>query len=117
MAWLTVCPMHVTGIMGLLLMFFTLYHQVALAGTDDFFMVKSPTSITSSSVIINKRHLNMDFSLLSQINFYVFVMALLYTTTFLPAGRYYQRVSGNFGMLFSYFYVLCYLTFFNVRSP
>ena len=44
-------------------------------------------------------------------------MALMYTATFLPAGRYYQRVGGNFGMLFSYFYVMGYLVFFNLKSP
>lgn len=117
MAWLTVCPMHVTGIAGLLLMFFVLYHQVTLAGAGDFPVKKLASNPSTPSYIIDGRSLNMDFSLLSQINFFLFVMALLYTTTFLPAGRYYQRVNGNFGMLFSYFYVISYLTFFNIRSP
>jgi hypothetical protein len=119
MAWLTVCPMHLTGIFGLLLLFFALYHQVTLAGASDFSIKRTSTVgiLSKSQTVINNRALNMDISLIHQITFYTFVMALLYTTTFLPAGRYYQRVGGNFGMLFSYFYVMGYLVFFNLRSP
>lgn len=119
MAWLTVCPMHLSGIFGLLLIFFALYHQVTLAGAGDFTIKRTSTvgAFNQSQTIINTRALNMDISLLSQMMFFVFFMALLYTTTFLPAGRYYQRVGGNFGMLFSYFYVMGYLIFFNLRSP
>lgn len=119
MAWLTVCPMHLTGIFGLLLLFFALYHQVTLAGQDDFFMKrKNLTGLNSpNQLVVNKRSLNIDISFSSQIYFFIFFMALMYTTTFLPAGRYYQRVGGNFGMLFSYFYVMFYLIFFNLKKP
>ena len=111
--------MHLSGIFGLLLIFFALYHQVTLAGAGDFTIKRTSTvgAFNQSQTIINTRALNMDISLLSQMMFFVFFMALLYTTTFLPAGRYYQRVGGNFGMLFSYFYVMGYLIFFNLRSP
>jgi hypothetical protein len=119
MAWLTVCPMHLTGIFGLLLLFFALYHQVSLAGDSDFTIKRSATTdaLGKSQTVINTRSLNMDISLINQLMFVMFFMALMYTTTFLPAGRYYQRVGGNFGMLFSYFYVMGYLVFFNLRSP
>ena len=119
MAWLTVCPMHLTGIFGLLLFFFALYHQVTLAGAGDLFIKRKGIifGTQKSSTIINTRSLNIDISFYNQLLFYLFVLALLYTTTFLPAGRYYQRVGGNFGMLFSYFYVLSYLIFFNLKSP
>jgi hypothetical protein len=111
--------MHLTGIFGLLLIFFALFHQVTLAGASDFTTKRTATvnALGQSQTVINSRALNMDISLINQITFYLFVMALLYTTTFLPAGRYYQRVGGNFGMLFSYFYVMGYLVFFNLRSP
>jgi hypothetical protein len=111
--------MHLTGIFGLLLLFFALYHQVTLSGASDFTVKRTATVnvLSQSQTVINNRSLNMDISLIHQITFYTFVMALFYTATFLPAGRYYQRVGGNFGMLFSYFYVMGYLVFFNLRSP
>lgn len=119
MAWLTVCPMHLTGIFGLLLLFFSLYHQVTIAGANDFTEKKlSTTNLGGGSRLVTPdRHLNVEISLVSQMMFCFFVLALVYTTTFLPAGRYYQRVGGNFGMLFSYFYVMAYLVFFNLRAP
>ena len=118
MAGLTVCPMHLSGIFGLLLLFFALYHQVTLAGASDFTIKKEPTLTAHKSklVVVTNRTAHMDVSLFNQILFYIFGMALLYTTTFLPAGRYYQRVGGNFGMLFSYFYIMCYLVFYNLKS-
>ena len=118
MAWLTVCPMHLSGIFGLLLLFFALYHQVTLAGASDFTIKKEPTLTAHKSklVVVTNRTAHIDVSLFNQILFYIFGMALLYTTTFLPAGRYYQRVGGNFGMLFSYFYIMCYLVFYNLKS-
>lgn len=119
MAWLTVCPMHLEGIFGLLLFFFALYHQTSLSGTShrDVEQVNIFANSTGNQKIVNRKHFSTDISPLRQFLFYVFVMALLYTTSFLPAGRYYQRVYGNSGLLFSYFYVLSYLVFFNMRSP
>jgi hypothetical protein len=35
MAWLIVCPHHKTGIFGLLLFFFLLFHQPTLHGTNE----------------------------------------------------------------------------------
>ena len=37
-------------------------------------------------------------------------MVFLYTTTFLPSGKYYVLVGGNFGMIFSYLYILVFLS-------
>jgi hypothetical protein len=49
--------------------------------------------------------------------FYWFVMSCLYTTTFLPYGRFYNRLNGNWGMFGSYSYILLYLTFPIFRRP
>jgi len=43
-------------------------------------------------------------------------MSALYTSSFLPYGRFYNRLGGNSGMLFSYLYVLAYLTFSFLRK-
>ena len=44
-------------------------------------------------------------------------MSALYTTTFLPYGRFYQRLKGNWGMYGAYAYLLLYLTFPFFRRP
>lgn len=44
-------------------------------------------------------------------------MACLYTSSFLPYGRFYNRIGGNFGMLGAYVYVFMYLTFNVFRRP
>ena len=119
MAWLTVCPMHLTGIFGLLLFFFTLYHQVTLAGTSDFLPKQQLMArpFAKAQTCIDARAFNADTSFSDTLMAIVFMMALLYTGSFLPAGRYYQRVYGNFGILASYYFVLAYLAIPAVRYP
>lgn len=120
MAWLTVCPFHLTGIGGLLLFFFLLYFQPVIMNVSEFGNLKAKFSIFGVRKVFQKTYstipVNNEFFLSNQIMFYTFVWAMLYTTTFLPAGRYYQRVFGNEGMLLSYLYIFCYLTFYRIRA-
>ena len=44
-------------------------------------------------------------------------MCALYTNTFLPYGRFYNRLGGNIGMLAAYFYVFLYLAITSLRRP
>ena len=117
MAWLIVCPHHKTGVFGLVFFFLILIYQPTLHGVNeqlDYFKKKSnfliffksnklsyfnPTMITSSE--INLTHI---------ISYGFFLMCLFYTTTFLPYGRFYNRIGGNIGMLISYFYVFSWLS-------
>jgi len=65
----------------------------------------------------NGGKINFVFKVFSKVLFWVFVLMLLYTTTFLPAGRYYQIVWGNIGMLLAYLYVLVFLVSFKLKNP
>ena len=120
MAWLLVCPYHVTGVLGLLYYFWVLFHQVTLSSTTEFFnFLKSRKQLDVSgkyNYIFYSKHINMDITLYSQITFYFFFMALMYVTTFLPYGRFYNPVGGNIGMLSSYLYIVIYLSFFNCKN-
>lgn len=111
--------MHVEGIFGLLFFFFALYHQPTISGYRYNYSSKVTAISKQSSTqkLINPALINPDVSFYKQFMFYLFFMALMYTTTFLPAGRYYQKVYGNTGLLVSYFYVLFYLLFSNVQNP
>jgi hypothetical protein len=44
-------------------------------------------------------------------------MCALYASSFLPYGRFYNRVGGNVGMLGAYFYLFFYLTATSLRRP
>jgi hypothetical protein len=44
-------------------------------------------------------------------------MCALYTNTFLPYGRFYNRLGGNIGMLAAYMYVFLYLGVTSLRRP
>jgi len=44
-------------------------------------------------------------------------MCCLYTASFLPYGRFYNRLGGNVGSLGAFMYVFSYLTFPFLRKP
>jgi len=122
MAWLIVCPHHNLGIFGMVYLFWVLFNQPTLHGMFDTsshyqrrlllfrFIYKKNNFYT-------KNYFNSELSLYFQFTYTVFIMCALYTASFLPYGRFYNRLGGNVGMLASYMYVLCYLTFTFLRRP
>lgn len=103
MAWLTVCPFHKLGVFGLLVFFLAIYNQITLARPSN----KGKTILQNQTNILLK---NSAFFFNKNYAFWIFFLMLMYTTTFLPAGRYYQIVYGNSGMLIAYLYVLMFLS-------
>jgi hypothetical protein len=64
----------------------------------------------------NWNTINYDISLQWLISYSVFILAILYTLSYLPYGRFYNKVGGNFSLLFSYFYIFGFLTFTFIRN-
>jgi hypothetical protein len=111
MAWLIVCPHHKLGIGGLICFFFALFYQPSLSYVR---LIPLKKNIT---VRLNKREIvNIESNLMYQFAYVSFLIALAYTTTFLPYGRFFNRLGGNDIMLVSYLYVLLFLFFKNFRS-
>lgn len=50
-----------------------------------------------------------------QFFFFFFLGSAFYTTSFLPYGRFFNRVGGNWGFLWAYFFVFFYLGFRGLR--
>lgn len=122
MAWLIVCPHHKTGIFGLLLFFFLLFHQVTLHGINEQnnYSKKNLTILKNKlkkSSTFSSNYSNSELDIYFQLTWGLFVMCCLYTTSFLPYGRFYNRLNGNIGMLGAYFYVFAYLSFSSFRRP
>lgn len=139
MAWLIVCPAHRPGLFGLIYFFVIIFYQPNLAGTQ--YQKNYKTTITLINIINNNfkslvnfknknqldykvdlkyefksLKLGVEYTLFYQITFALFVMCIFYTTTFLPYGRFYNRLGGNTGMLFSYLYVFFYLGFSSFKQ-
>ena len=122
MAWLLACPYHKTGIFGLLFFIGALYFQPNLHGMSDTDGLDYTTSIWWS-LISGKWSLPTDQQNAITVNFYrqltysFFFMCALYTTSFLPYGRFYHRIGGNIAMLYSYMFVFIYLSCTSLRNP
>jgi len=116
MAWLIACPHHKTGIFGLLFFFFALFYQPNLHGTSEtnnynkrvllFLKNKFNKNSFYSSVVINLESNYFHF-----ITYFLFIGCCLYAASFLPYGRFYNRLGGNIGMLGAYMYAFIYLGF------
>jgi hypothetical protein len=61
--------------------------------------------------------INQEINLYFQTFYGFFIGCALYTTSFLPYGRFYNRLGGNVGMLGAYMFVFVYLSFFIFRRP
>lgn len=120
MAWLIVCPHHKTGIFGLIFFFWILFVQPSLHGSTHYhFQLKRNTLLLSNFVkrktLFSNFYFNVEINLYHQFFYALFIMSCLYTASFLPYGRFYNRLGGNIGMLAAYLYVFFYLTFPSFR--
>ena len=115
MAFLLVIPHALIGVFGLVLFFMLIYYQVSLynMGESRAYMSGAYKNVTNTRFFKNyrTRAVHVDFDFLYQLRFYIFVMAALYTTTFLPNGKYYLSVGGNDTLLISYAVILLHLSF------
>lgn len=123
MAWLIVCPSHRTGLLGLIFFFVILYYQPNLhsnyfknIGNAEPHITQENTSkrsdtqyfSTTFSYIYHPTTIQLELSHL--FTFFIFFGAILYVCTFLPFGRFYNRVGGNVTMLYAYLYIFIYLS-------
>lgn len=119
MAFLLVIPHALIGVFGLALFFILIYYQISLYGIAE----NRASSITLYRLPTNTRlfktykvaSTHVDFDFFYQLRFFIFFMACLYTTTFLPNGKYYLAVGGNDSLLISYTIILLHLSFPSVR--
>lgn len=122
MAWLLVCPHHKTGIFGLLFLFIALMYQPNIHGYDDNEGMDDLTILLWWPVI-KRNSLPTEPSKCITLNMYKqllytwFFMCALYTTSFLPYGKFYNRLGGNIAMLYSYMFVYIYLSCASLRNP
>jgi len=118
MAWLLVCPFHKMGIAGLLFFFISLFFQPNVYGDSEFNMYTKKNTVFFKFLSgYTPKEFNIETNLIYQTAYGYFFMAGLYTFSFLPYGRFYNRLGGNFVMLLAYTYFFSYLAFSFIRRP
>ena len=116
MAWLIACPHHKTGIFGLIFFFFILFFQPNINGVNELNFY-SKKSLLFSNLKLNKKSyyqqlaINTEVNLYFQFFYFLFIVSCFYAASFLPYGRFYNRLGGNIGMLLSYIFIFIYLGF------
>lgn len=114
MAFLLVVPHALVGVGGLGAFFVLLYYQVNLQSRDE-----SVNHVRQFKGLANSRYIknysvhngHVDFSFWYQARFYTVILAVLYTSTFLPNGKYYLALGGNDSLLTAYAVILLHLAF------
>lgn len=99
MGWLLVCPHHYVGIFGLILFIIIIYFQIYLKKNYNDY-------INQKSLNINVIENNIFITILN----FIFLLAIFYTSSILPYGRFYNRLEGNSILLLSYLFIFLFLT-------
>lgn len=114
MAWLTVCPFHKVGLFGLIYYFFLLFYQPVIHGLNNSLNYKKKPSglsklITNRTSIMSAKYYSIEDNLIHQLTYWLFLSSCIYVTSYLPYGRFYNRISGNHGTLLAFMYIFVYL--------
>jgi len=122
MAWLIACPHHKTGIFGVGFYYVILFYQPTLHGTSEFNNFNKKTAVfmkykLKCSKFFSGSYVNLELNLYHHLTYSLFIGCCLYAASFLPYGRFYNRLGGNVGMLGSYMYLFFYLSFTALRRP
>jgi quinol-cytochrome oxidoreductase complex cytochrome b subunit len=122
MAWIIACPHHKTGIFGLIWYFFALFYQPVLHGTTEMNNYnKRPVLFFRKKFNRNNffvaAYSNLEMNLYHQMTYGLYIGCSLYCSSFLPYGRFYNRLGGNIGLLGSFMYLFVYLGFPALRRP
>ncbi len=119
MAWLIACPYHYLGIFGLVFFFVVFFFQLNIFGHSDLGTNKKlkTTGILLLSILgkdqyfLQWERIDTESNFQWQVSFTLFIIAVAYASSYLPYGRFYHSIGGNFMTLLSYLYIFSYLGF------
>ena len=124
MSWLLSCPFHYTGIIGLILFFVAFYFQPNIIGRGEFDLYSSAKTvilnILSGVQLIFKKLVNIyrttpDIEYMYFITYSIFVVTIWYSFSYLPYGRFFNRLGGNDATLSAFMYIFIYLSGLSLR--
>ena len=119
MGWLVACPYHYAGLLGLIFFFISFYFQPNLVGrsplgayvhTKTFVLIGWLFWIIANKKILRNEKISPEFDPYYTFTFYIFLMAIWYAFSYLPFGRFYTRLGGNFASMCAFMYIYTYLS-------
>lgn len=126
MGWLVACPFHYLGLIGLILFFVGFYFQPNLMRPNEFQEYSGARALLLYFYFwvanVSKRLLDVvgvspDKEWFYQITFSLFLITLWYAFSYLPYGRFFNRLGGNDASLACYTYLYLYLCCPALRTP
>ena len=78
-----------------------------------YYLNKKQNSIKSFN---NWNSINYDLSIQWYLSYGLFLITLVCTLSYLPYGRFYNRIGGNLIFLSAYFYIFLFLAFASIRN-
>lgn len=126
MSWLIACPFHYTGLLGLVLFFIGFYFQPNIMGQSEFQEYSSIKSFFMSIYFwlkdLTKRFVNVqktsaDKEWFYQITYITLLIVMWYIFSYLPFGRFFNRLGGNGASLLCFMYLFVYMSTSFLRTP
>jgi hypothetical protein len=126
MGWLVACPFHYTGLAGLACFFLIFYFQPNILRAATFCSVTGITSVILSvywlAGLVTRKNLfateNFDVRSYYYLVWYaVALCAIYYTFSYLPFGRFFNRLGGNGASLLAYSFIYFYYGTTILRVP
>ena len=126
MAWLIACPYHYTGLIGLVLFFISFYFQPNIVGRSEqgpynsvkaiFFQLYYFFEEKYKKLVALKKN-SPETDSFYKITYSLFAVALWYAFSYLPYGRFFNRLGGNPASLATYVYIFLYMGGSYLRVP
>ena len=126
MGWLVACPYHYAGLLGLLYFFVSFYYQPNLVGRShlgSYLALKTFTffSLITKAIrgrrVIRPDWISVDLDRYHQFTYCLFLVAVWYAFSYLPYGRFFNRVGGNNSSLLAYLIIYLYMGTLYLRLP
>ena len=117
MSWLIICPFHRIGIIGLVYFFVVIYFQPNIVGFQEWqwytnlktFLVTVAEQYVDEAVIKKWQKVFIEFCIVYIFWYSIFLLSISCSLSFLPYGRFYNRLGGNFSMFTSFMFIFSYL--------
>lgn len=126
MAWLITCPFHYFGLLGLILFFGSFYFQPNIMARTEFEEYSSVRAfffsiyfwigdLSSKIVLLSPIFVTRDF--FYQAAYCIFLVCIWYAFSYLPYGRFFNRLGGNDSGLLAFCYIYIYMSTTWLRAP
>lgn len=126
MGWLVACPFHYTGLIGLILFFVIFYFQPNIISrgeqqayriTWSLCLIFFAYTVALTRYTIQLNRIFTDQEVFFKATYVIFLVCIWYAFSYLPFGRFFNRLGGNDSSLMTYAFLFIYLGGVSLRFP